>query len=153
MTTPQPAYSNAAPLSAPLYGASLGDAVRRFFGKYATFTGRASRSEYWWWALVAFVVISVLEILAFVTGGPATISADGTSVEGPGAGYIIFSIILLIWSLATLVPSIALLVRRLHDGNFSGFFAFLALVPFVGGIIILVLALLPSKPEGARFDA
>jgi uncharacterized membrane protein YhaH (DUF805 family) len=153
MTTPQPAYSNAVPLSAPLYGASLGDAVRRFFGKYATFTGRASRSEYWWWFLVSFLVSSVLQILAFVTGGPGGLSADGTTVEGPGAGYVIFNIILLIWALATLVPSIALLVRRLHDGNFSGFFAFLGLVPFVGGIILLVLTLLPSKPEGARFDA
>jgi uncharacterized membrane protein YhaH (DUF805 family) len=153
MTTPQPAYSNAVPLSAPLHGASLGDAVRRFFGKYATFTGRASRSEYWWWFLVSFLVSAVLQILAFVTGGPGGLSADGTTVEAPGAGYVIFNIILLIWALATLVPSIALLVRRLHDGNFSGFFAFLGLVPFVGGIILLVLTLLPSKPEGARFDA
>ncbi|KQO10521.1 hypothetical protein ASF06_07190 [Agreia sp. Leaf244] len=153
MTTPQPGYSNAVPLSQPLYGASLGDAVRRFFKKYATFTGRASRSEYWWWALVSFVVITVLQSLAFITGGPGGVSADGTTYEGPGAGYLIFNIILFIYSLAVLVPTLALLVRRLHDGNFSGFFAFLLLIPFLGPIIIFVLALLPSKPEGARFDA
>lgn len=151
MTTPQAGYSGAVPLSAPLYGATLGDAVRRFFTKYATFSGRASRSEYWWWFLVSFVVSGVLQLLAVVTGGPGGVAADDT-YQAPGAGYVIFSIITLIWALATLIPSIALLVRRLHDGNFSGFFAFLGLIPFIGGIIILVLTLLPSKPEGARFD-
>jgi len=153
MTTPQPAYSNAVPLSAPLYGASLGDAVRRFFGKYATFSGRASRSEYWWWFLVSAVVSGVLEILALVTGGPGGISADGTTYEAPGAGYFIFNIILLIWALATIVPHLALLVRRLHDGNFSGFFVFITFVPFIGSLALFVLTLLPPKPEGARFDA
>ena len=51
------------------------------------------------------------------------------------------------------MPSLAVLVRRLHDANFSGFFVFIGLIPFVGGIILLVLTILPSKPEGARFDA
>ena len=152
MTTPQPGYSNAVPLSQPLYGASLGDAVRRFFKKYATFTGRASRSEYWWWYLVSFVVTGVLQGLALATGGVGAIAEDGTA-QAPGAGYWIFTILLLIWALATIVPSIAVLVRRLHDANFSGFFVFIGLIPFVGGIILLVLTILPSKPEGARFDA
>ena len=152
MTTPQPGYSNAVPLSQPLYGASLGDAVRRFFKKYATFTGRASRSEYWWWYLVSFIVTGVLQGLALATGGVGALAEDGTT-QAPGAGYWIFTILLLIWALATIVPSIAVLVRRLHDANFSGFFAFLALVPFVGGLIVLILTILPSKPEGARFDA
>ena len=152
MTTPQPGYSNAVPLSQPLYGASLGDAVRRFLKKYATFTGRASRSEYWWWYLVSFIVTGVLQGLALATGGVGALAEDGTP-QALGAGYWIFTILLLIWALATIVPSIAVLVRRLHDANFSGFFAFLALVPFVGGLIVLILTILPSKPEGARFDA
>jgi len=152
MTTPQAGYSGAVPLSAPLYGASLPDAVRRFFKKYATFTGRASLSEYWWWYLVSLIVTGVLQLLALVTGGAGGVAADGT-YQGPGAGYVIFSILTLIWALATIVPSIAVLVRRLHDANFSGFFVFLALVPIVGGLIVLILTILPSKPEGARFDA
>ena len=151
MTTPQPGYANAVPLSQPLYGASLGDAVRRFFKKYATFTGRASRSEYWWWYLVSFVITGVLQILAVATGGVGAVAADGTA-QAPGAGYWIFTILLLIWALATIVPNLAVLVRRLHDGNYSGFFVFIGLIPFVGGIILLVLTILPSKPEGARFD-
>jgi uncharacterized membrane protein YhaH (DUF805 family) len=152
MTTSQTGYSSAVPLAAPLYGASLGDAVRRFFAKYATFSGRASRSEFWWWYLVSFVVSAVLQILALVTGGVGGVAEDGTA-QAPGAGYWIFTILLLIWGLGTIIPTIALLVRRLHDGNFSGFFAFLVFVPGVGGLVVLILALLPSKPEGARFDA
>lgn len=151
MTTPQAPYSGAVPLSQPLYGASLSDAVRRFFTKYATFSGRSSRSEYWWWYLVSFVVTAVLQGLALATGGVGASATDGTA-QAPGAGYWVFTVLLLIWALATIVPSIAVLVRRLHDGNFSGFFAFLAFIPFVGGIIVLVLTVLPSKPEGARFD-
>ena len=51
------------PLWAPLYGASFGEAVARFFMKYATFSGRASRSEYWWWALVSGIVSGVTNLL------------------------------------------------------------------------------------------
>lgn len=62
------------PLWAPYYGISFGGAVTRFFKKYATFSGRASRSEFWWWYLVNVVVAIVLGILAGV--GAAT--SEGT---------------------------------------------------------------------------
>ncbi|MFP3600216.1 DUF805 domain-containing protein, partial [Chryseobacterium sp. SIMBA_029] len=70
----------------------------------------------------------------------------------PGAGAIPFYILLVIWGLATIIPSLALLVRRLHDGNFSGWLALLVLVPFLGALAVLVLSLLPSNPAGQRFD-
>jgi uncharacterized membrane protein YhaH (DUF805 family) len=66
---------------------------------------------------------------------------------------LIFAGIGTLFFLAILVPSIAVTVRRLHDANLSGAFYFLGFVPSVGGIILLVLALLESRPEGARFDA
>ena len=50
------------PLSAPLYGATFGQAIARFFKKYATFSGRASRSEFWWFFLFATVIYLVLNI-------------------------------------------------------------------------------------------
>lgn len=156
MTSPQYPTAPAAPagetpLWAPLYGASLGQAVQRFFKKYADFTGRASRSEYWWWYLVSFVVIIVLEILAGVLGAAgASVNEDGTSTPGPL--FWVATILLIVWGLGTIVPHLALTWRRLHDANLAGPFFFLGLIPFVGGIIVLVLTLLPSKPEGARFD-
>ena len=60
--------------------------------------------------------------------------------------------ILSVWGLATMVPLLALYWRRLHDTNRSGAFFFLSLIPLVGGIIVLVLVLLPEDAAGARFD-
>ncbi len=64
-----------------------------------------------------------------------------------------FLVLTALWSLAVLVPGIALTVRRLHDTNKSGFWIFIALVPVIGPIVLLVFELLPSDPAGVRFDA
>ena len=66
--------------------------------------------------------------------------------------YMVGLILAAVWFLAVIVPSLALTVRRLHDANFSGWMYLLVLIPFVGGIILLVFTLLDSKPEGQRFD-
>ncbi|MFE4835993.1 DUF805 domain-containing protein [Arthrobacter sp. NPDC056691] len=145
------AWQGEPPLWAPYYGAPFPAAVKRFFKKYATFSGRASRSEYWWWALVSIIVSFVLNIAISV--GTAASSSSGLSSSpqlGPGATFGM--ILLVIWGLATIVPSIALTVRRLHDSNKSGWMALLGLIPFAGPIILLVFALLGPDPAGQRFD-
>ena len=88
MTSPQyqpapPAQSGAGetPLWAPLYGASLPQAFQRFFKKYADFSGRASRSEYWWWYLVSFLVTVALELLSLALGGRGTFVNASTYLE------------------------------------------------------------------------
>lgn len=148
-------------LSLPLYGASFGQAVKRFFKKYATFSGRASRSEIWWMALFGFLVQLVPGILAGIGGGmaAATSAVDpytGQVTSGPsGAAAALIgigSILGLLIALAMIIPTLAIIWRRLHDGNFAGPFFFLYFIPGVGQIILLVLLLLPSKPEGQRFD-
>lgn len=156
MTYQQPVQPTAAqqggavPLWAPLYGAGFGDAVRRFFKKYADFSGRASRSEYWWFLLFDFLVGVVLWGLALVLGfAGSTTNPDGSVVPGPG--YWVAAALITIWTLATLVPHLALIWRRLHDANFAGPWWFLSFIPF-GGIVIFVFTLLPSNPLGARFD-
>lgn len=145
-------------LRSPLYGASFGQAIRRFFKKYATFSGRASRSEYWWIALfiaLLQIIPSILTSLGFdqimeaAAGGSDPQSIDSVAVVTPWViGVILTSVI----SLALLIPSLAIVWRRLHDTNRSGGFFFLSLIPFVGSFIVLILTLLPSNPEGARFD-
>jgi uncharacterized membrane protein YhaH (DUF805 family) len=137
------------PLWAPYYGAPFPAAVKRFFKKYTVFSGRASRSEYWWWALVSAVVGIVLNIIVGA-GSTATTSTGLSSSPGPGStfGFILVGI----WTLATIIPSIALAVRRLHDGNFSGWLLLLGLVPFLGTLAVLVFMILPSNPAGQRFD-
>jgi uncharacterized membrane protein YhaH (DUF805 family) len=148
VTSPQPA---SVPLDAPYYGATIGIAFRRFWTKYATFSGRASRSEYWWWYLISIIVAIVFNILSLTTGGYGY-QMDG-SYATPSAGATVVYVIWGIWALATIIPGLALLVRRLHDTNRSGFWVFIGLVPFVGGIILLVFTILSSEPAGARFDA
>ncbi|PYY40796.1 DUF805 domain-containing protein [Curtobacterium sp. MCPF17_046] len=144
------------PLWAPWYGISLPKAVGRFFRKYATFSGRASRSEFWWWTLVTAVVSTVLTgggfLLAAALASTRTVQTDyGTyEVQNPAPPIaFVFLIAGLLWALATLVPSLALGWRRLHDANLSGALWIIAL--FVG-IVGIVFGVLPSNPDGARFD-
>ncbi|GAA4035212.1 hypothetical protein GCM10023063_19510 [Arthrobacter methylotrophus] len=139
------------PLWAPLYGASLPEAVSRFFKKYATFTGRASRSEYWWWTLVSGGTGMVLGILMLVAGSVgAKLGPHGTVIPGPG--YWAVLIVDAIVSLAIFVPNLALSVRRLHDTNKSGWMYLLVLVPLVGPLLMLVFMAMEPNPEGRRFD-
>ncbi|WP_307078137.1 DUF805 domain-containing protein [Arthrobacter pascens] len=138
------------PLWAPYYGASFPVAVKRFFKKYATFTGRASRSEYWWWTLVSVGISIILNIIISAGTTTSTSSFSSTPQYGPGAMFGL--ILLVIFGLATIVPSLALSVRRLHDSNKSGWMLLLGLIPFVGGIILIVFMVLGPDPAGQRFD-
>lgn len=140
-----------APLNRPLYGASFGAAVSRFFRNYAVFSGRASRSEYWWVALLNVLVYFGLGIVSGVVGtiGATPATAGGTD---PGPFFSIPATLFGLFWLAIIVPSLALGVRRLHDANLAGWFLLLGLVPGVGSIILFIFALLPSNPAGARFD-
>jgi uncharacterized membrane protein YhaH (DUF805 family) len=150
MSSTEP-VSSAVPLRAPYYGASLGTSFSRFWRKYATFSGRASRSEYWWWVLISVIVAAIFLIIGTVAGG---IYGPPTTAGAPtlGPGYGIYVTLSIIWGLAVLVPGLALTWRRLHDTNRSGAYYFLGLIPLVGGIIVLIFVLLPPNPEGARFD-
>jgi uncharacterized membrane protein YhaH (DUF805 family) len=131
-------------LGAPLYGATLGQAFTRFWKKYATFSGRASRSEYWWFALIGLVVGIATTLIDVVAAG----SFAGANANTTGLGDILSYG----WALATLVPSLALGVRRLHDTNRSGWWLLIALVPLVGAIVLLVFYASGPNAAGARFD-
>jgi uncharacterized membrane protein YhaH (DUF805 family) len=155
MSIPPPpplSFPSEPPLWAPYYGAPIGVAIARFWKKYATFSGRASRSEYWWWALVNFGVALVLEIALASFGASAALASGSGAAVVPGPGY--FVVIALAWvvSLGLLVPSLALVWRRLHDTNRSGGYYFMGLIPFVGPIILIVFFASASDPGGARFD-
>lgn len=146
-----PASDQAVPLWAPLYGASFGTAIKRFFAKYSDFTGRASRSEFWWVYLFFVIVNAAISLIGTIFGGVgATVDESGSLVFG--GGFWVSTILSLIWLVATIVPWLALVWRRLHDANLAGPFYFLVLIPLAGPIIVFIFTLLPSKPEGARFD-
>jgi uncharacterized membrane protein YhaH (DUF805 family) len=144
----QPGYPSQTepPLDWPWYGIGFVDATKRVFKKYATFEGRASRGEYWWWVLFTSIVFFVLYGLG-IGIGIATIRPNGQM--GPAA-IPLFVLVVLV-GLAVIVPSIAVAVRRLHDAGYSGWFYLLALIPSIGGIILLVLCAMPTSPQAPKY--
>lgn len=139
------------PLSAPLYGASLPQALGRYLRKYATFSGRASRSEYWWIALVNVLLLVVFGGIA-IAGGVATGEQMSTGVR-MGGGAAVGIVLLGLWFLATFIPALAVTVRRLHDANYSGLLILVNFIPYLGALIVTIFTILPSNHLGARFDA
>lgn len=137
-------------LDQPYYGAPIGAAFVRFWKKYGVFSGRASRSEFWWWYLIAWAINTVLGLIALPLGGYG-IQLNGT-LAPPSGGAIFVFVLWGIWGVATIIPTLAIHARRLHDANLRAWWILIALVPFVGSIILLVLTILPESPEGARFD-
>ena len=87
-------------------------AIKTCFRKYADFTGRATRSEFWWFVLFLFLADIVL--------------------------LAILHILWLIFTVGVLLPRIAVAVRRLHDIDRSGWWILLALIPLVGAIVLII---------------
>ena len=100
------------------------------FENYANFNGRARRSEYWYFTLMQFLIL-----ISFFILGAGIGSIFDNALGGFFVGYGVFAL----YSLATFLPTIAVVVRRLHDVGKSGWFYFIALVPLIGGIWLLVL--------------
>lgn len=142
---PVPAPAGPAPLDQPQYDATIGQAASRFWRKYAVFSGRASRSEYWWWALISFGISIVLQLLGtLITGSSLFVNASNPSFD---LRAIFLPLIpSLVWSVVAFVPSLALVIRRLHDTNRSGWWYLLVLPSLVGSVLLLV-ALRSLNPE------
>ncbi|MBW4041078.1 MAG: DUF805 domain-containing protein [Acidobacteria bacterium] len=138
----------------PLYGASPTIAYARFWRRYLVFSGRASLSEYWWAALLnvlAAVVLGAVGGILLAVGG--SLAAQGSAIAAvPNALGAVLVFVLALYVLGLIVPGIAISVRRLHDANLSGLLYLLVFVPSVGWLIVTVLTVLPSNPDGRRFD-
>ena len=131
------------------------------FRRYADFRGRSRRMEFWSFGLFNAIVYIIIAAIVFgmfgtnrsaITQGDMSYSAAFSAVTG-GAG-----ILLLLWWLATIIPSISVTVRRLHDRDMSGWwylgFVVLSMIPLVGflvSIAFLVILFLPGTPGANRF--
>ncbi|ESW59584.1 MAG: hypothetical protein Q27BPR15_16705 [Rhodobacter sp. CACIA14H1] len=102
------------------------EAVKAVFSKYATFEGRARRSEYWWFVLFNIIVSILLSVLF----GRGHMEGGGMMAGGNLASTL--------WWLATLLPGIAVGVRRLHDIDRTGWWLLLAFIPLIGTIVLIV---------------
>jgi uncharacterized membrane protein YhaH (DUF805 family) len=102
--------------------------------KYATFSGRASRSEYWWFYLLIVIVALLLR-----GSMPTPNFADPASFHFPMMGGL-FGIVMLVLFL----PILAAGVRRLHDTDRTGWWFLIGFIPFIGGLVLLVFMCLPG---------
>ncbi len=105
------------------YQVSFGDAISRAFNNYCNFSGRASRSEYWWFALFCGIVGWALGLFIGLPLG-----TDSIAYQCIGG----------LWSLAVFLPSLGLTFRRLHDTGRSGWNICWYFLPVIGWIILLV---------------
>ncbi len=157
-TTPQvPVNVNQDPgLRRPWYGIGFAEAYLRSFMKYTIFTGRASRGEFWWWWLGNFVIVAILGACAtglgvdwleyrsnpgiYTTSMP--LNAIGVILTLTVTAYVLFSVL----------PSLAVACRRLHDTNRTGRWLLLFLLPVVGWIWLLVLLARRTYQAPTRWD-
>lgn len=108
--------------------------------RYADFSGRSRRKEYW-----MYVLFNLLLLVGFAVLMGIGVFV-GRSEEGPGVGFWVALALYLVVTLALLVPSIAVQVRRFHDQGRSGWFWLLNLIPYVGGLVVLVFMCLEGEP-------
>ncbi|MFC8586208.1 DUF805 domain-containing protein [Streptomyces sp. NPDC057217] len=94
--------------------------------KYAVFSGRARRKEFWMFQLFNIIAVIILSILDSILG---------------------IQVLSLVYTLAVFLPSLGVSVRRLHDTGRSGWWILIALVPLVGGIILLVFNCLEGEQQ------
>lgn len=112
-------------------GWNLLNALTSCIKRYCQFSGRASRSEYWWYVLAQALVSWVLMLIFSV-------------LLPESAGNFLSTLVALFFFL----PSLAVFFRRLHDTGRSGWWILLGLIPFIGAVVLLIFTILPS--EGAN---
>lgn len=105
--------------------------------KYAVFSGRSRRKEYWYFVLFSFIISIVLSIIDGILG---------TRSSSSGLGLLSG-----IYTLAILIPSIAVSVRRLHDIDRTGWWVLISLIPVIGTIVLFIFAVLDGTPGSNRF--
>ena len=101
--------------------------------RYAEFDGRSRRMEYWMFTLGYWIVLTIWVVLSFLVGA----LIGGREGDDFAVGMMLIGIVVIV--LGLFIPSLAVSIRRLHDQGKSGWFYLISFIPYVGGIILLVL--------------
>ena len=115
--------------------------------RYADFKGRSRRKEYWMFFLLIFIVYTVALVPMFLGGTMASMGEQ----NGPGPLFTLGMVLVGLFALAILILSIAVQVRRFHDQDRSGWMVLIGLIPYVGGLILLVFMCLEGTRGPNRF--
>lgn len=119
------------------------ESVKSVYSKYATFSGRASRSEFWYYYLFNLIMEFVLCGLGFGIG----VAIGSNAGESIAFGFIVLYGMMVIWGLVNFLPILATTVRRLHDTGKSGWLYLVCCIPVIGYILLLVFMLQESGPD------
>ena len=131
------------------YQVTFIQAVQRAFNKYCVFSGRASRSEYWWFILFVTIIGWVLAAPSFAASVQTI--ADGVNANMAAAEFSVWDGVYSLWTLIILLPTMGLMFRRLHDSGHSGWNWFWSFLPVIGTIILLVYLCQPSVPAPNKY--
>ena len=114
--------------------------------RYADFSGRSRRMEFWMWQLFQIIVYVGIAVLMMMFGGGMMLtSGDPTAMAAAGGGVLIIGALYLIYILAVFIPSLAVAVRRLHDTNRTGWWILAPLAPYV--LVIVAGGMAVSSPD------
>lgn len=119
------------------------EAYKKFWKGYVDFEGRSTRSDYWFAYLANMLTVIAFYVLLAIFGG----IAGATDSSFLAVISLILLLIFFAYGIAACLPGIAVTVRRLRDAGYNWPYIFVAFIPFVGGIILIVLLCKPTKVE------
>lgn len=117
------------------------EAMQSAFNKKFDFAGRASRSEYWYFALGMLPLYIVVDVIL------AAVHNVSSILEG------LFGLVVLVGYIFLTIVSLSLWLRRLHDTNHSGWWWLIGFIPIVGGVVLFIFTVLPSDPGDNNYGA
>lgn len=120
-------------------------AARSVLSKYATFSGRTSRAEFWWYILAAVIATIIANLIDGLIFGPLIYGHVPSGEQGQPISFLL--------SLAILLPSIAVAARRLHDTGRSGWWLLLGFIPVIGMLVLLYFYVQPGNEGPNQYGA